>query len=463
MEAQKERAKAASQKIDLTLKGSIEREIDLFDQTIFEGYDSLNSKGLVKGIFFEANSVEKATQGQAVQIILDQTSFYGESGGQVGDTGTISGDGTEIYVDKVIRKKNIFLHCGMVKKGEIFRNQLVETRVDNSNRAKAESNHTATHLLQSALKIVIDDSVSQRGSLVAFNKLRFDFNSPQPLSKEQILQIESLVNAWILENHPIQVKQMEKDEALKAGALAMFGEKYGDIVRVVDVPGVSMELCGGTHVRKTSDVGSFKIISELGISSGIRRIEALSGQLVLDYLKERDDTVNKLSDLLKASPSQLFERVNSLQSELINKNKEIQKMKDEIAFFKYSSLSSSANKIGLFSLIISQLDGLDGNSLQSAALDLTSKLGDKSAVILGGIPDKENRKLLFVVSFGEDLVKRGMHAGKLINDISRICSGGGGGKPNFAQAGGKDIDKLSDALEYARKDLRTKLLSYSDK
>ena len=256
----------------------------------------------------------------------------------------------------------------MVKKGEIFRNQLVETRVDNSNRAKAESNHTATHLLQSALKIVIDDSVSQRGSLVAFNKLRFDFNSPQPLSKEQILQIESLVNSWILENHPIQVKQMEKDEALKAGALAMFGEKYGDIVRVVDVPGVSMELCGGTHVRKTSDVGSFKIISELGISSGIRRIEALSGQLVLDYLKERDDTVNKLSDLLKASPSQLFERVNSLQSELINKNKEIQKMKDEIAFFKYSSLSSSANKIGLFSLIISQLDGLDGNSLQSAAL-----------------------------------------------------------------------------------------------
>ncbi len=463
MEAQKERAKAASQKIDLTLRGSIEREIDLFDQTIFEGYNSLNSHGVVKGIFFESNSVEKAIKGQAVQIILDQTSFYGESGGQVGDTGTISGDGTEIYIDKVIRKKNIFLHCGTVIKGEIFRNQLVETRVDNSNRAKAESNHTATHLLQSALKIVIDESVSQRGSLVAFNKLRFDFNSPHPLSKEQILQIESLVNSWIFENHPIHVKHMEKDDALKAGALAMFGEKYGDIVRVVDVPGVSMELCGGTHVRKTSEVGSFKIINELGISSGIRRIEALSGQLVLDYFKERDETVDKLSDLLKASPSQLFERVSSLQSELITKNKEIQKMKDEIAYFKYSSLSSSANKIGLFSLIISQLDGLDGNSLQSAALDLTSKLGDKSVVILGGIPDKENRKLLFVVSFGEDLVKRGMHAGKLINDISRICSGGGGGKPSFAQAGAKDIDKLNDALEYARKDLRTKLLSYSDK
>ncbi len=463
MEAQKERAKAASQKIDLTLEGSIEREIDLFDQTIFEGYDSLNSQGLVKGIFFESNSVEKAIQGQVVQIILDQTSFYGESGGQIGDTGSISGDGMEIYIDKVIRKKNIFLHCGVVKKGEICRNQLVETKVDNFNRAKAESNHTATHLLQSALKLVIDENVSQRGSLVAFNKLRFDFNSPQPLAKEQILKIESLVNTWILENHPIEVKSMGKDDALKAGALAMFGEKYGDVVRVVDVPGVSMELCGGTHVRKTSEVGSFKIISELGISSGIRRIEALSGTLVLDYFKERENTVSKLCDLLKASPLQLFERVNLLQSELINKNKEIQKMKDEIAYFKYSSLSSSAKKIGLFSLIISQLDGLDGRSLQSAALDLTSKLGDKSVVIFGGIPEKENRKLLFVVSVGQDLVKRGMHAGKLINDISRICSGGGGGKPNFAQAGAKDIDKLNDALEYARKDLRTKLLIYSDK
>jgi len=463
MDAQKERAKAASQKIDLTLKGSIEREIDLFEQTIFQGYDSLNAQALIKGIFFESNSVDKAIQGQDVQIILDQTSFYGESGGQVGDTGTITRDGTEIYIDKVIRKKNIFLHCGTVKKGEICRNQLVETRVDKSNRAKAESNHTATHLLQSALKLVIDESVSQRGSLVAFNKLRFDFNSPQSLSEKQILKIESLVNSWILENHPIVVKNMDKDDALKAGALAMFGEKYGDVVRVVDVPGVSMELCGGTHVRRTSEVGSFKIVSELGISSGIRRIEALSGQLVLDYLKERDDTVNKLCDLLKASPKQLYERVNYLQSELVYKNKEIQKMKAEIAYFKYSSLTSSANKIGLFSFIISQIDGLDGSSLQTAALDLTSKMGEKSVVILGGIPERENRKLLFVVSIGKDLVHKGLHAGKLINDISRICSGGGGGKPNFAQAGAKDVDKLNIALEYARQDLIKKLQNYSDK
>ena len=463
MKAQKERAKAASQKIDLTLKGSSEREIDLFDQTVFKGYDSLNSQAIIKGIFVESNAVEKAIQGQFVNIILDKTSFYGESGGQVGDTGIISADATEIYVDKVIRKKNIFLHCGFVKKGEICINQFVETRVDHSNRAKASSNHTATHLLQSALKLVVNDSVSQRGSLVAFNKLRFDFNSPQPVSKKQILQIESLVNLWIAENHPIEVKSMRKDDALKAGALAMFGEKYGDIVRVVDVPGVSMELCGGTHVRTTSEVGSFKIINELGISSGIRRIEALSGQLVLDYFKERDNIVNKICDLLKANPTQLIERVNYLQSELNNKNKEIQKMKDEIAYFKYSSLQSSAEIVNSFSILVNQIDGLDGNSLQSAALNLTSNLGNKAIVILGGIPNPENRKLLFVVSLGEDTVKIGLHAGKLINEIARICSGGGGGKPNFAQAGAKDIEKLSDALAYAKNHLQKKLDSYSDK
>ncbi len=463
MSAQKERAKAASQIIDLTLEGSLEREIDLFDNTLFNGYDSLDSDAEIKGIFLESTLVKQASEGQKVLIVLDQTSFYGESGGQVGDIGKIFSNDLEVLVDNVIRKKNVFLHYGIVKKGILSLGQKVKTKVNDLARAKAAANHTATHLLQSALKVVVNKSVGQKGSLVAFNKLRFDFNSSQPITKDQIFKVETLVNSWILENHSLDIKNMAKSEALERGAVAMFGEKYDDVVRVVDVPCVSMELCGGTHVKTTSELGCFKIISEEGISAGVRRIEALSGQSAFEYFSDKNSLVSQLSDLLKANPNQLLDRVNSLQSELINKNKEIQKMKDEIAYFKYSSLGSSANKIGSFSLIISQLDGLDGNSLQSAALDLTSKLGDKSVVILGGIPDKENRKLLFVVSFGEDLVKRGMHAGKLINDISRICSGGGGGKPNFAQAGAKDIDKLNDALEYARKDLRTKLLSYSDK
>ena len=463
MNAQKERAKAASSNIDLTLEGSLEREIDLFKKTVFNGYSSLLSEAEIKGIFLDSTLVKQASEGQKVLIVLDQTTFYGESGGQVGDIGTIFSKDVEVLVDNVMRKKNVFLHYGTIKKGILTIGQKVKTNVSSSNRAKAAANHTATHLLQSALKSVVNESVGQKGSLVAFNKLRFDFNSSNPISKDQISKIETLVNSWIMENHALEIKNMSKSEALEKGAVAMFGEKYDDEVRVVNVPGVSMELCGGTHVKTTSELGSFKIISEEGISAGVRRIEALSGQSALDYFSDRNALVNQLSDLLKANPNQLFERVNNLQAELINKNKEIQKMKDEIAYFKYSSIKSSAEIVNSFSILVNQIDGLDGNSLQSAALNLTSHLGNKAIVILGGIPNPENRKLLFVVSLGDDAVKIGLHAGKLINEIARICSGGGGGKPNFAQAGAKDIDKLSDALDYAKNYLQKTLDSHSDK
>lgn len=463
MNAQKERAKAASSNIDLTLEGSLEREIDLFNKTVFNGYNSLLSEAEIKGIFLDSTLVKQASEGQKVLIVLDQTTFYGESGGQVGDIGTIFSKDVEVLVDNVMRKKNVFLHYGTIKKGILTIGQKVKTNVSSSNRAKAAANHTATHLLQSALKSVINESVGQKGSLVAFNKLRFDFNSSNPISKDQISKIETLVNSWIMENHALEIKNMSKSEALEKGAVAMFGEKYDDEVRVVNVPGVSMELCGGTHVKTTSELGSFKIISEEGISAGVRRIEALSGQSALDYFSDRNALVNQLSDLLKANPNQLFERVNNLQAELINKNKEIQKMKDEIAYFKYSSIKSSAEIVNSFSILVNQIDGLDGNSLQSAALNLTSHLGNKAIVILGGIPNPENRKLLFVVSLGDDAVQIGLHAGKLINEIARICSGGGGGKPNFAQAGAKDIDKLSDALDYAKNYLQKTLDSHSDK
>ncbi len=463
MQAQKERAKAASSNIDLTLEGSLEREIDLFNKTVFNGYDLLLSEAEIKGIFLDSTLVKQASEGQKVLIVLNQTTFYGESGGQVGDIGTIFSKDVEVLVDNVIRKKNVFLHCGTIKKGILNIGQKVKTNVKSSYRAKAAANHTATHLLQSALKSIVDESVGQKGSLVAFNKLRFDFNSSNPISRDQISKIEGLVNSWIMENHILEIKNMSKSEALEKGAVAMFGEKYDDEVRVVNVPGVSMELCGGTHVKTTSELGSFKIISEEGISAGVRRIEALSGQSAFDYFSDRNALVNQLSDLLKANPSQLFERVNNLQAELINKNKEIQKMKDEIAYFKYSSIKSSAEIVNSFSILVNQIDGLDGNSLQSAALNLTSHLGNKAIVILGGIPSPENKKLLFVVSLGDDAVKIGLHAGKLINEIARICSGGGGGKPNFAQAGAKDIDKLSDALDYAKNYLKKTLDCHSDK
>ncbi len=457
MKSQRQRAKAASQTVDLTLEGSIERDIELFEKTNFVGYELLNTKGNIKGIFINSNSVENASQGETVQVVLNQTSFYAESGGQIGDVGVIISDNAEIIIEKVIKKKDVFLHYGIIQRGSIKINQFVETRVDKSKRVKAESNHTATHLLQSALKLVVDESVSQRGSMVAFNKLRFDFNSPNPVSENQILDIEKLVNKWILENHSIFIKTMKKDDALKAGALAMFGEKYGDIVRVVDVPGVSMELCGGTHVKRTSELGCFKIISEIGISSGIRRIEALSGQSILSYLSENIAVVNKLNDLLKSNSNQLFERVSALQVELTNKNKEIKKINSELASLKYMALLSSVEILFSCSTIIHQLDGLDGNMLQSAGLNLISKLGPNSAVIIGGIPDEKNKKLLFVVSLGSDLVRRGFHAGKMVNNIAKICSGGGGGKPTIAQAGAKNVDNIDEAFKYAKEFLMENL------
>ena len=450
MNKQKDRAKAASQNIDLTLKGSIEREIDLFEKTVFEGYKTLNSEAYVIGLFIDSKKIDKAIQGDKVQIILNKTSFYAESGGQVGDEGLIIANNLKVQVNKVIRKKDIFLHCGIVIEGTININQFVKTNVENLKRAKAESNHTATHLLQSALKVLVDDNVSQRGSLVSFNKLRFDFNSAHPLTKEKINQVECLVNKWILENHPIEVKIMKKNDALKAGALAMFGEKYGDIVRVVDVPGVSMELCGGTHVTRTSELGCFKIINELGISSGIRRIEALSGQSVLDFLTERNLVVNKLSDFLKVNSTKLFERINSMQIELLNKTKEIKQLKSQLAVLKYSSLLASVEQIGDSPTIINQIDGLDGDLLQSAALDLTSKLGAQAAVILVGIPDQSINKVLFAISLGTELVSKGLHAGVLINEMAKICSGGGGGKPSIAQAGAKNVSKIDEALNYSK-------------
>ena len=318
MNAQKERAKAASNNIDLTLKGSLEREIDLFNKTVFTGYDSLYSEAEIKGIFLESTLVQEAIEGQKILIVLDQTSFYGESGGQVGDIGTIFSTDLEVIIDNVVRKKNVFLHYGVVKKGIVTCGKKVQTKVNASNRAKAAANHTATHLLQAALKTVVNKSLGQKGSLVAFNKLRFDFNSSQPISKDQISKVETLVNSWIMENYFLATKNMAKSEALEKGAVAMFGEKYDDEVRVVDVPGVSMELCGGTHVKSTSELGCFKIISEEGISAGVRRIEALSGQSAFDYFTDRNSLVNELSDLLKANPNQLFDRVSYLQSELIN-------------------------------------------------------------------------------------------------------------------------------------------------
>ena len=458
MAKQRKRAKDASISVDLTELGSIEREISAFQETIFKGYETLEITSKVIGIFKNNELVKEAFEGEIVKIIFDMTSFYAESGGQVGDKGLLTSQDVEVSISTVRKKNNIFIHSGKIEKGILKVDSSVKMEVSPSLRQRTNSNHTATHLLQSALKLLIDSSVSQRGSLVAFDRLRFDFNSPKSLTSHELQEMEAQINQWIIEDHPIQIKTMPIKEALAAGALAMFGEKYGEIVRVVDVPGVSMELCGGTHVIRTSQLGTFKIINELGIASGIRRIEALAGPSVLDYLNERDVVVKELSQLFKVQSHEVFERVSSLQFELKEKTKDLLKVKNELALAKALGLASYSQSVGNSQLLVRRLDGVDGSGLQSSASSLIDHLGKSSAVVLGGIPNQEiDNKLIFVAAFSPELVSDGLHAGKFISKVAEICGGGGGGRPNIAQAGGSKPKLLDLALEKANEQLLEQL------
>ncbi len=458
MAKQRKRAKDASVSIDLTEEGSIEREIALFDETIFDGYKTLESTSTVIGIFKNNERVKKAVEGDSVKIIFSRTPFYAESGGQIGDIGLITSHNLEVIVKNVRRRMNVFIHSGIVKTGVLAVNSTVRMNVTPSFRQRTTSNHTATHLLQSALKLFIDSNVSQRGSLVSNNRLRFDFNAPKPLTIKELQDMEFQINQWIEEDHPIQIKTMPIKEALAAGALAMFGEKYGEVVRVVDVPGVSMELCGGTHVTRTSQLGMFKIINESGIASGIRRIEAIAGPSVLDYFNERDSVVIELSKLFKVQSYDIVERVTSLQLELKDKTKELIKVKNELALAKALNLASYAKSVGKSKLLIRRLDGVDGSGLQSAASSLIGHLGKYSAVVFGGIPNHDiDNKLVFVAAFSPDVVSDGLHAGKFINRVAKMCGGGGGGRPNLAQAGGSQAHSLDLALEKANEQLTEQL------
>tara|TARA_Y100001968_G_scaffold45599_1_gene35703 strand:- start:80145 stop:82808 length:2664 start_codon:yes stop_codon:yes gene_type:complete len=454
MQRQRQRAKDAAITIDLTLQGAIEKITSNFAPTAFEGHNKHECLSTVLAILVDGKLAQRASCGQKVEVFLDKTPFYGESGGQVGDQGELTGNGLLVLIHAVTKDKNVFVHSGVIEQGELKVKDILTARIDEYSRRCAMSNHTATHLLQSALKIVVDSSVGQRGSLVAFDRLRFDFNSATPTSLSQLNEIERFVNQWISESHAIFVKTMPIDKALEAGALAMFGEKYGDIVRVVDVPGVSMELCGGTHVANTSELGVFKIINETGIASGIRRIEAVAGPALFNYLNERDIVVKQLSDLLKIKPPEIVSRVITLQHELKDALRQITSIRKELAMTKVLTLMDKVQSIRNSQYIVERLDGIDSTSLQSAALNMVDKLGDRSAVILGGIPNTNVQdKLILIAAFGSNVVSDGLNAGKFIGLIANHCGGGGGGRPNFAQAGGKDASALNSALQLATEKL----------
>ncbi|MDH6101707.1 alanine--tRNA ligase [Chrysosporum ovalisporum ANA283AFssAo] len=454
MQKQVKRAKAAHETIDLTVQGSLDKLAEHIHATEFLGYTQPAATATVQAILVDGIYQEEVEAGTEVQIVLNQTPFYAESGGQISDRGYISSDIAVMRVEDVKKESDFFVHFGRIERGTIRIGDIVTAQIDRPCRRRAQANHTATHLLQAALKKILDDTISQAGSLVSFDRLRFDFNCPRALTPEEVQQIEQQVNTWISEAHTAHVAILPLAEAKNRGAVAMFGEKYGEEVRVIDFPGVSMELCGGTHVSNTAEIGIFKIISEAGVASGVRRIEAVSGPAILDYLNVRDKVVKDLSDRFKVKPEELPERITTVQNELRNSEKQIATLKSQLAIAKSDSLLQTVEPVGNHQILVAPMEDVDPESLKNAAERLLQKIGN-GAVVLGSIP--EAGKVSIVAAFSPEVNKKGLQAGKFVNAIAKICGGGGGGKPNLAQAGGRDASKLPEALARAHSDLQTAL------
>lgn len=454
MQKQVERAKAAHETIDLTVQGSLDKLAEHIQATEFIGYTQPAATAKVEAILIDGIAQEEAEAGTEIQIVINQTPFYAESGGQIGDKGYISGDGVVVRVEDVKRESDFFIHFGRIERGTIRVGDTVTAQIDRACRSRAEANHTATHLLQAALKKLVDDSISQAGSLVSFDRLRFDFNCPRGLTAAEVEQVEAQVNTWIAEAHTANIEVLPIAEAKARGAVAMFGEKYGEEVRVIDFPSVSMELCGGTHVSNTAEIGIFKIISEAGVASGVRRIDAVSGPAILDYLNVRDKVVKDLSDRFKVKPEELPERITTLQTELRNSEKQLATLKSQLAIAKSDSLLQTVESVGEYRILVAQMEDVDPESLKTAAERLLQKIGN-GAVVLGSVP--EAGKVSIVAAFSAEVNKKGLQAGKFVGAVAKICGGGGGGRPNLAQAGGRDASKLPEALAKAQSDLQSAL------
>ncbi|KAJ4966335.1 hypothetical protein NE237_018184 [Protea cynaroides] len=460
MDNQRRQSQAAHNVVKLAV-GNASELTESVPDTEFLGYDTLSARAMVEGLMVNGKPEIQVSEGSDVEIMLNRTPFYAESGGQVGDHGFLYVPEAESNQKAIVEIKDvqkslgsIFVHKGTIREGTVEVGREVEAAVDANLRQRAKVHHTATHLLQSALKLVIGEETSQAGSLVAFDRLRFDFNFHRPLLDHEIVEIERLINGWISDATHLQTQVMALTDAKRAGAIAMFGEKYGEQVRVVEVPGVSMELCGGTHVSNTSEIRGFKIISEQGIASGIRRIEAVAGDAFIDYINTRDTCMKNLCSTLKVKAEDVTTRVESLLEELRMAKNEIATVRAKAAVYKASTVASKAFSVGAskkIKILVENMDDFDADSLKHAAEHLVDTLQDPVAVVLGSCPGEG--KVSLVAAFSPAVVELGLQAGKFIGTIAKMCGGGGGGRPNIAQAGGRKPENLSNALEKARTEL----------
>ena len=438
MQAQRERARASSQ------FGVAGQQLDLgsFTATDFLGYEQNASDAEVVGILQNNSPVDQLENGDEAILILNQTPFYAESGGQVGDIGAIKmGEDTEFHVTDTQKQNDVYLHIGALKSGELSVGDKVQTRIDENYRRAVMLNHSATHLMHAALRRVLGDHVQQKGSLVDSEKLRFDFSHYEPLEPAQISEIETLVNNQIRGNLATQADLMDMASAKDSGAVALFGEKYGDVVRVLRIGSDSIELCGGTHVPRAGDIGLFKIVEETGIAAGIRRVEAVTGDTAVRRFIDSEQKLNQAAQTLKASRGNLMQRIEQLQSSQRALEKELESARAKLATQTGGDLASQAEDVNGIKVLAARLDGANAKTLRDTVDQLKNKLGS-AAVVLSSVDGDKVSIIAGVTKAETDRIR----AGDLANHVAEQVGGRGGGRPDMAQAGGNQPQNLDQAL-----------------
>ncbi|MBT5633416.1 MAG: alanine--tRNA ligase, partial [Nitrospina sp.] len=435
-------------------KGSGEKEVSTFYKeflqtsppTLFEGYGAVEGEGKVLAILKNTAPVESANAGDEIEFLTDKTPFYGESGGQVGDSGQASNENVQLELHDANKPlPGLIVHKAKITQGTLRTGDTLTLKVNRQTRGDTALNHSATHLLHAALKEVLGDHIKQAGSLVASNRLRFDYTHFSPLTDKERTRIEARVNEKIRENIQVYTKEMEIDNAIKEGAMALFGEKYGETVRVVDVPGFSKELCGGTHVNATGDIGLFRITSEGGIASGVRRIEAVTGATAYDTIRAEQESLSAIRDLLKAPSNEELVKLKKLLEKNRQLEKEISSLKEKMVSGKESTGTNDVQKLGEISYLIKKLEGMDAKTLRTFIDNAKNQL-KSGIVVVGSVADG---KVSLAAGVTKDLTDK-YHAGNIIKQIAAIVGGSGGGRPDMAQAGGSQIDKLDEALTKAK-------------
>ncbi len=443
MEEQRARARAASR---FSMAAGLEYA---GARTEFRGYDTLRARGTVVAMYREGTQVQALEAGESGVVVLDRTPFYAESGGQVGDRGELVGPaGTFAVADTQKIQAEVFGHHGTQLTGRLKVGDEVGAQVEEASRRRAMGNHSATHLMHSALRAILGKHVQQKGSLVDADRTRFDFSHPEPLRDEEIRRIEALVNDAIRRNHEVSARVMKFDDAIRAGALAFFGDKYGEEVRVVGMGDVSTELCGGTHVRRTGDIGFFKIVSESGVAAGIRRVEAVTGEAALAWVQQVEKDVDELAFELgfqKASLGQIRKRAASLQEENRSLEKELARLKSRLAASQGEDLAGQAVEVKGARVLAATLEGADAKTLRETMDRLKDRL-KSAAIVLGAA---EGRKVTLIAGVTADLTAK-VKAGELVNYVAQQVGGKGGGRADMAQAGGNDPAKLAAALQTVR-------------